>query len=195
MLKQINLKYYLRIKVKLVFICGFTQNPGKIYIGSAIDLSKRFYRYFSVLALKTDDICRALLQHTHSAFCLFIIERIDITGLSLEETRNLILNKEQFYLDAIFSINKDNIYNINPTAGSSLGYKHTSESLAKFTGENHPMYGLSLLPETKALISKAQSGENNPMFGKNHSAETLAKMSLVKKKRVFVYSFIHLMKR
>ena len=96
---------------------------GRIYIGSALNLAKRFYRYFSVLALKRDGnyICRALLHHTHSAFSLHIIEYIDIKGLSLEEAapragrpgrrgaqaRNIILDKEQFYLDIIFSTNKD----------------------------------------------------------------------------------------
>lgn len=37
------------------------------------------------------------------------------------------------------------------------------ESLAKMSGENHPMFG--------------KSGENNHMFGRIHSAESLAKMS------------------
>lgn len=152
---------------------------GKIYIGSALNLSKRFYRYFSVLALKRDDsyICRALLHYTHSAFSLHIIEYIDITSLSSEEARIKILEKEQFYLDIIFLTNKDNIFNINPTAGSSLGYKHSPESLAKISGKNHPMYGKTHSAESLALMSEALSGENNPMFGKSHSAETLAKMS------------------
>lgn len=89
----------------------------------------------------------------------------------------MILDKEQFYLDIIFSINKDNIFNINPTAGSSLGYKHSPESLAKISGENHFFFGKTHSVETLVLISEALSGENNPMFGKSHSVETLAKMS------------------
>lgn len=159
----------------------------KIYIGSAINLSKRFYRYFSVLALKTDNtyICRALLRYSHSVFCLQIIEQIDITGLSLEEAQIKILSREQYYLNIIFSNNKDNIYNINPIAGSSLGYKHTPETLAKISGSNHPMYGKSLSVETKAFISKIMSGENNPMFGKIHSDETKALMSKAHKGKTF----------
>jgi hypothetical protein len=81
-----------------------------------------------------------------------------------------------------------------------LGYKHTEESLAKRsgenhplfgkTGENHPMFGKSHTPESLVRISQALSGENNPMygiigenspmFGKKHSAGTLAKMSEAK---------------
>lgn len=143
--------------------------------------------YFSPLALKRDDtyICRALLHHTHSTFSLHIIEHIDIKGFSLEEARNMVLDKEQFYLDIIFSINKENIFNINPTAGSSLGYKHSPESLAKFSGENHPLFGKTHSEETLGLIREALSGENNPMFGKSHSAETLAKMSSAQKGKIF----------
>lgn len=52
-------------------------------------------------------------------------------------------------------------YNILKIAGSSLGYKHTKESLAK-------------------EANKRRIGEKNPMFGKLHSEETLLKMSKVK---------------
>ena len=43
-------------------------------------------------------------------------------------------------------------YNFNPIAGSSLGYKHTEDTLAKMSGENNPMYG--------------RTGTINPMYGK-----------------------------
>jgi len=56
-----------------------------------------------------------------------------------------------------------NTYNILQVAGSSLGYKHTEDSIAKFSGPNHPMFG--------------KTGEQNPFFGKAHSPETLAKIS------------------
>src|SRR5690606_1442762 len=98
-----------------------------------------------------------------------------------------------FYIDFI-----EPEYNILKLAGSSLGYKHSSESLAKLreamssdkvkaklskinTGENNPNFGKSISIPTKALISQALSGENNSMYGKtgeNHP----------KSKKVFVYS-------
>jgi hypothetical protein len=66
---------------------------GKIYIGSAIDLSKRLIKYYSFSKLKRVDnyICKALLNHTHSAFSLVILELIDISNLNKEETRKIIL--------------------------------------------------------------------------------------------------------
>jgi group I intron endonuclease len=57
-------------------------------------------------------------------------------------------------------------YNFLPTAGSSLGYKHTEEALAKLSeansGANNPMYGKTHTPETRAQMS----GANNHMYGK-----------------------------
>jgi hypothetical protein len=62
-------------------------------------------------------IYKALLKHGYSQFKLEILEYCDI---------EVIRAREQYYLD---TLKPD--YNILPTAGSSLGFKHTEESLAK----------------------------------------------------------------
>jgi group I intron endonuclease len=173
---------------------------GRIYVGSAIDLSKRLSLYFSVSSLKKDNyyICRALLHHTHSAFSLSILKYTDILNLDKKEAQKLILQSEQFFLDIIFSLDKPNTYNILQVAGSPIGYKHTEEALAKFSGKNHPLFGKSRLPETiakisNAMIGKIHSAETKALIGKVHkgkcvSAETKALMSLAKNKIVFVYT-------
>jgi len=46
-------------------------------------------------------IYNALRNHGYSAFSLTILEYIDVTNLSKEESRKLILEKEQFYLDSL----------------------------------------------------------------------------------------------
>jgi group I intron endonuclease len=145
---------------------------GKRYIGSAVDLSKRLRKYYSPLYLKQGDnyISRALLHHTYSAFSLTIIEFILIKDLSLEETRQLILEREQININSLLPE-----YNILKIAGSLLGYKHTIESIEKISmakkGDSHPMFGKSHSIDAVTKISKALSGENNPMS-----------------KKVFVYS-------
>ena len=68
-------------------------------------------------------------------------------------------------------------FNILKTAGSSLGYTHTPETLVQMSGENHHFYGKTHTPETLVLMSEANKGKNHPMYSKNHSAETLVKMS------------------
>jgi group I intron endonuclease len=140
------------------------KESGKMYIGSAVDLSKRFLSYYSPLYLKRANnyICNALTLHSHSAFSLSIVEYIDLKNLSLEEARNLILEREQYYLDSLLPK-----YNILKVAGSLLGYKHTQESLIKISEANK---GIS-----------RNKGINHSNFGKNTSDETRAKMSLANK--------------
>ena len=127
---------------------------GKIYIGSAIDLSKRLYCYYNKAYLKkyNSRIFNAILCHGYSGFSLTILECVDITNLSIEESKKAILEREQFYLDTL-----NPKYNILKVAGNSLGYNH--------------------LPETRIRISEALSGDKSPMFGTILSKETKLKRS------------------
>lgn len=158
------------------------KESGKTYVGSAVNLSKRLKNYFLESYLsqnKSMHIYNALLHHTHSAYSLTILEYIDISNLSKDEARKLILEREQHYIDLL-----NPIYNILKKAGSSLGYKHTQESLAKLSlanlGEAHPFYGKFHSEETIAFLSEINKGENHPSFGKSASAETVTKQSIAK---------------
>lgn len=185
------------------------QESGTIYIGSAVDLSIRLSSYYLPSQLKRIDnyICRAIIRHGHSAFSLTILEYINISNLSKETTRKLILDREQYYLDLIFSTGTNpNTYNILKTAGSSLGLIQSpetrlkiSEALkGKMSGENSPLFGKEVSPDTRAKISVAHKGkyvspetrakmslakigENNPQFGKEVSPDTRAKISVAHK--------------
>jgi group I intron endonuclease len=181
---------------------------GKRYVGSSVDLLNRLKLYFSVVSLnrnKSMYINNALLNHGYSAFTLSILEYIDISNLSLEQTRKLILEREQYYLDTLMPE-----YNILAVAGSFLGYKHTPETITflseankgknhpmfEITGKDHPRFGIFLSDETKAKMSEVQksidrTGEKNPrgMLGRSHSSDTLIKMSIAKGGgSIFVYS-------
>ena len=92
---------------------------GNTYIGSSINLHVRMYTYFSLrsLAKSNRPIDRALLKHGFSNFRLEILEYC-----SYED----VLKREQYYLD----LYKPH-YNIATIAGSTLGYKHSQESLEK----------------------------------------------------------------
>lgn len=95
---------------------------GKIYIGSSTNLSVRFYKYYSLrsLARSNRPIDRALLKYGFSSFSLDILEYCS------KEQKELLLEREQYYLD-----NLKPQYNIAEIAGSTLGYKHTEESIEK----------------------------------------------------------------
>ena len=72
---------------------------------------------------KNSIICRALLKYGHSSFSLDILEYCD---------SKIVIQREQYYIDTLKPE-----YNILQTAGSSLGYKHTEETLAKLRGRKH----------------------------------------------------------
>jgi group I intron endonuclease len=175
---------------------------GKMYIGSAVNLSRRLKNYLNVKYLnrsKYMHISKALLYHGYSSFSLTIFELIDVQNLSKLEAKKLLLEKEQFYIDTLLPE-----YNILRIAGSSLGYTHSEESIVKMSnktfsaetkgkmslaklGDNHPMFGLTHSEKTKTLMSLALSGQNHPFYGKNHSDESKNKISISNGTPIFVY--------
>jgi hypothetical protein len=79
-------------------------SSGKTYVGSSIDLSKRLNSYYSLSYLTRRNksyICNALSHHGYSAFSFTILEYIDLTGLSKDQIRKFILEREQHYINEI----------------------------------------------------------------------------------------------
>uniref|UniRef100_UPI0030E0C6E7 hypothetical protein n=1 Tax=Ophiocordyceps sobolifera TaxID=94213 RepID=UPI0030E0C6E7 len=128
---------------------------GNTYIGSGVNLTKRFSNYYSYklmeLYLKNRNslIYRALMKYGYSNFNLEILEYC---------MPDKAIEREQFYID-----NLSPTYNILTLAGSRLGVQHS---------EN-----------TKKLMSAAAFGVNNPFFGKTHSEKTKLLMSVAQKNR------------
>jgi group I intron endonuclease len=92
---------------------------GKSYIGSSVDLDRRFSQYYRPSELKKDNmpIYKAILKHGHSNFSLEILEYCD---------RDSVIAREQYYLDHL-----KGEYNISPTAGSRLGSCASEETRKK----------------------------------------------------------------
>jgi group I intron endonuclease len=158
---------------------------GRIYIGSAYDLSSRLNCYFNKRYLERDKnlyICNSILHHGYSSFSLTILEYIDITGLSKKDARKLILLREQLYLDTL-----NPGYNVLKTAGSTLGYIHSEETKNKISkslsGSNSPYFGKTLSAEVCAKLSESKKGKNNPRFGK----------SALNARNVYIYSLDNLL--
>ena len=120
---------------------------GKVYIGSAVLLPKRWREHKSDLRNNKHHsikLQRAYNKYGEESFVFEILE--------LVEDKAQLINREQYYIDKCDAVKTG--YNINKTAGSRLGMKHSEK--------------------TKALFKKQR---------KNISEETRQKLSDVGKKR------------
>lgn len=117
----------------------------KRYIGSAVSFKKRWGQHLS--ALRRGQHWNRHLQHAfdkygEEAFAFSIREQI-------EDSSQLIL-REQHFLDTLLPD-----YNISPTAGSPLGFRHSLEARRKISearmGKRHS-------PETRRKLSRQRWG-------------------------------------
>jgi len=134
---------------------------GNTYIGSSVNLARRFKVYYDLSFLSVrlkkskSRIYSAILKHGYNNFQLEILEYC---------TKENAISREQYFIDLL---NPE--YNLNPTAGSRLGANITEESRVKMSTAAQ---GRKHTEETKNLISLASKGINNHNFGKTHSEET-----------------------
>jgi len=111
------------------------KESGKSYIGSAINLSRRFRSYYSIgyllkeISNNNSMIYKALIKYGYLSFKLDILEYCDAS---------ILIKREQYYLD-----NLNPMYNILKSAGSLLdkGFKHNKATIevicASKLGHNH----------------------------------------------------------
>lgn len=160
------------------------KETGESYVGSAVNLKKRFATYYSqcrieeVLSRSKSHILSAIQKYGYSNFRLEILEYCDPDDL---------IKREQFYIDSIKPE-----YNILLVAGSSLGVIPSEETKMKIS---KALKGRSLLEETKEkmsevrkgkklsektkkLLSELNKGKTSPFKGRNHSEDTKQKMSI-----------------
>jgi group I intron endonuclease len=140
----------------------------KVYVGSSKDIYDRVY----------GDHYRTLINNSHynkylqSAFnkdkdsFIFVL-------LEVVENQNRLIEKEQFWMDSFKSYYPENGYNLAPTAGSMLGFRHsdkTKEKISNFQkGRNHS-------EETKKKRSESLKGEKCFWYGKTLSQEHIHKI-------------------
>lgn len=121
-------RIYDENKNKVGIYCWTNLTNNNCYVGSSSDLRKRLSWYFRFNHLNklaessVSLICRALLKYGYSKFRLDILEYCDA---------NLLIDREQYYIDLLKPK-----YNILLVAGSSLGYKHSKDTIAKLIGRN-----------------------------------------------------------
>jgi group I intron endonuclease len=147
---------------------------GKSYVGSAIDSDSRWYfhRYELKKSIHhSDHLQKAVNKYGIENFEFNVIETIE------NPTKELLEDRENYWIQFYDSANPEKGYNICPKAGTSLGFKHTEETLKHLkeikSGKNNPRFGTKHTEETKQKMSKSQTG-------KKISAEAKNKMRLAK---------------
>lgn len=129
---------------------------GKIYIGSASAAgpgpTTRLLNYFSPSVLARNlPIYNSLKQYKHNNFCLAILEDL---GPFKQVSKKFMLEREQFYLDILFTKYPDKKLNLSPTAGTTLGFKHNLIFKLNRSGNLNPMFGKTLSNEFIAMQTR-----------------------------------------
>lgn len=143
---------------------------NKTYVGSSVNLTLRFYKYYSIkhLLKHKTTIHQALLKYGYSNFSLEVLE---YTG-----DRDILVSREQYYIDKLKPR-----YNILETAGSTLGFKHSQETLDYFKNNRkvseETRKNLSLAATGRVLSDAEKKKISASRIGINLSAETRAKIS------------------
>lgn len=129
----------------------------KIYIGSSVNIAKRIGDHKKTL--KANNHRNKYLQNHYNKYgeCLYfdIIEECEIKDL---------IKKEQSYIDLYKSHIRKNGFNLCPTAGSQLGFKH-SEEIKK-------MWSVK-----RKGFKHSKEGKNNMSIAKQGSKHSLAKLT------------------
>lgn len=148
---------------------------NKVYIGSSLDIRKRFINH--KLDLKKNNHTNTYLQNSYNkygekSFTISILEKCDKIN---------IIEKEQYWMDYFKSYSSKIGYNILKKARSSLNYKHTEEtkiklssSIKKFHKANPGVWkGRKLSEEVKQNIRKTRKKVYNKKSVSNITREKL----------------------
>lgn len=145
---------------------------NKIYIGSSVNLTTRFYSYYSLnnLTKKRTPIHHALLKYGYSNFSLAILEYIT-------DNENVLI-REQYYFDLLKPE-----YNILKIAGSNLGFKHSEETIAFFKEyrvlSEEAKKNLALAATGRILSEETRNKISSKHKGKKHLDSTKDKLSKI----------------
>lgn len=157
---------------------------GKVYIGSAVYIERRWSQHKH--ELRSD---KHHSPHLQNAWNKYGADYFTFNIIEIVEDISKLLYYEQIWLDIVFqSLERDEIYNVAITAGSSLGIKRSDAYKQKISAARK---GKTLSDEAKAKLSAAKKGKTHSdeakskmsaaKKGKKHSDETKAKMSAAKK--------------
>lgn len=132
---------------------------GKLYVGSATNLRKR---------IKSDHIRelrnnRHINKHLQNSWNKYGENNFEFEVIEEIQDKNKLIEREQYWIDQ-YDFEKE-LYNQCPIANSSLGYKHTEESIIKMSkakkGKNNRLYGKTRTEKTKQAISDGRNDKKS----------------------------------
>ncbi len=97
---------------------------GKVYVGSAVDLRRRWKDHRSKLisgSHRNRYLAASWQKYGADAFVFEVLEHVEPEALVV---------REQFWIDALHACRRGSGYNLSPTAGSVLGFRFTDEQRA-----------------------------------------------------------------
>jgi group I intron endonuclease len=122
---------------------------GAVYVGSALDIDGRWKRHKRTLNRGVHHSAKF-----QNAWNKYGVDKFEISVLEFVDSAYLI-QREQFWLDQTDAAGK-NGYNILRNAGSSLGLKHSPETLLKISRAHK---GKTISAEARAAVSAAHKGK------------------------------------
>jgi group I intron endonuclease len=146
-IKESKLDILLNIKDKGGVYMFFNLINGNCYIGSSINLARRFRIHLSSVGSVKLPLPVAINKYGPNNFVFLILQYCD-------RIEDVCLGLEQHYLD----LYKPK-YNILKIAGSSQGFKHSPETIANLklmhAGKLHPRFNTKVSEQQKLLTSVA----------------------------------------
>jgi len=140
----------------------------KLYVGSAINIKKRWRLHkFHLNKVNHENhyLQNAWNKYKEENFQFVIIEEIKYP------TKEILLEREQFYLDSTLCYERNNGYNICRFAGNMLGFKHNDITKQKISdshkGEKHHLYGKERSEEVKQKLRVKALGRRHTLETKN----------------------------
>jgi group I intron endonuclease len=146
---------------------------GKRYVGSAKNIFGRWKKHKNCLVRNEHNVKlqNAWNKYGESAFEFNVILWCAVLDL---------IRYEQLFIDGYDTFK--NGYNACPTAGSSLGFKHSEETKALLRGRPSKLRGTHQTLERRLQTSVALAGRVSPTKGKLRSVEVKLHDSIVQKK-------------
>lgn len=161
----------------------FNTKTGKRYVGSAAQVCRnRGYRFrwrehlrdLEVGRHHSQKLQRAWVKYGRDSFVFRVLRNVSASPQDTFKDR--LLAAEQSEIDAT---GVRNSYNVNPTAGSQLGFRHSEETKQKISASGS---GRVVSEETRAKLKEAQARRR--ASGVGISEETRAKMRASALRRV-----------